>query len=115
MVENQSGCNIQVLRSENGKEYTSGEFNSFCKDVGIEHHLSVSYTLQQNGDSERRNRYILEMARCLLHEKNLRKQLWAEAANKQFFFRTCFLKNQTPFEAWYATNKKYCHKQRCAL
>lgn len=30
MVENQSGCNIQVLRSDDGKEYTSEEFNLFC-------------------------------------------------------------------------------------
>ncbi|RDX97839.1 hypothetical protein CR513_19344, partial [Mucuna pruriens] len=63
MVENQSGCNIQVLRSDNGEEYTSGEFSSFCDYAGIEHQLS------------RRNRYTMEMTRCMLHEKNLPKQL----------------------------------------
>ncbi|XP_012487948.1 uncharacterized protein LOC105801161 [Gossypium raimondii] len=29
-VENESGCMIQILRSDNGKEYTSETFNRFC-------------------------------------------------------------------------------------
>ena len=37
MVENQNGCKIQVLRSDNGKEYTSEEFNLFCMEASIEH------------------------------------------------------------------------------
>ena len=37
MVENQSGCKIQALRSDNGKEYTSGEFNLFCQETSIKH------------------------------------------------------------------------------
>jgi predicted aspartyl protease len=105
LVENESGCNIQVLRSDNGKEYTSGEFNSFCEEAGIKHQLTAPYTPQQNGVSERRNRYIMEMTRCMLHEKNLPKKFWAEAANTSVFLQnrlpTTAVKNQTPFEAWY--------------
>lgn len=37
MVENQSDCKIQVLRSDNGKEYTSEKFNMFCEEADIEH------------------------------------------------------------------------------
>ena len=72
-IENQSGCKIQVLRSDNGKEYTSNEFNKFCEETGIEHHLSAPYSPQQNGVSERKNRTIMKMSRCMLHEKNLPK------------------------------------------
>lgn len=36
LVENQSSCKIQILRSDNGKEYTSAKFNLFCKEVGID-------------------------------------------------------------------------------
>jgi hypothetical protein len=54
-VENESGLKIQILRSDNGREYTSGEFNQFCDDTGIEHQLTTPYTPQQNGVSERRN------------------------------------------------------------
>ncbi|XP_023734055.3 uncharacterized protein LOC111881897 [Lactuca sativa] len=44
MVENQSDWKIQVLRSDNGKEYTSEKFNMFCKEADIEHQLTVPYS-----------------------------------------------------------------------
>ena len=73
IVENKSGDQIQILRSGNGKEYTLENFNAFCEEAGIEHQLTAPYTPQKNGVSERRNKYILEMTRCMLHEKNLPK------------------------------------------
>ena len=76
-VENESGCRIQTLISDNGKEYTSESFNQFCDEADIQHQFTTSYTLQQNGVSERHNRHILEMTRCMLHEKNLSKQFKA--------------------------------------
>ena len=107
-VENESGLKIQILRLDNGKEYMSEKFNLFCEDSGIEHQLTTPYTPQQNGVSERRNRYILEMTRCMLYEKNLPKKFWAEAASTYVFLQnrlpTKALMNQTPFEAWYGYN-----------
>lgn len=73
-VENQSGCELHVIRSYNGTEYTSDKFNKFCKEAGIEHQLTVPYTPQQNRVSERKNRVIMEMTRCLLHEMELPKK-----------------------------------------
>nr|KYP43525.1 Retrovirus-related Pol polyprotein from transposon TNT 1-94 [Cajanus cajan] len=103
-VENQSDKQIQILRS-NGKEYTSENFNQFCEEIGIEHQLTTPYTPQQNGVSERRNKYILEMTRCMLHEKNLPKKFWSEAAHTVVFLQnrllTTAVKDQTPYEAWY--------------
>jgi len=105
MVENQSDCKIQAVRLDNGKEYTSAEFNMFCEEAGIEHQFTAPYTPQQNGVSERRNIYIMEMARCMLHDKELPKMFWAEAANTVVFLQnrlpTKALKDKTPFEAWY--------------
>jgi len=105
MVETQSGYKIQFLRSDNGKEYTSTKFNLFCEEAGIAHQLTAPYTPQQNGVSERRNRSVMEMARCMLHEKELPKTFWAEAANTTVFLQnrlpTKALKDKTPFEAWY--------------
>ena len=43
-IENKSGCTIQMLRSDNGKEYTSNKFNKFCEEAGIEHQLTAPYT-----------------------------------------------------------------------
>ena len=102
IVENQSGCKIQSIRSDNGKEYTLAEFNLVCKEAGIEHQLTAPYILEQNGVSERRNRYVMEMARCMLLEKELPKEFWAEAANTTVFLQNRlpakFLEDKTPFE-----------------
>ena len=73
LVENQADCRIKVLRSDNGTEYTSEKFGSFCEEVGIQHQLTIPYTPQQNGVSERKNCTVMEMARCLLIEKILPK------------------------------------------
>ena len=51
-IENQSGHRIQVVRSDNGTEYTLNKFAKFCHDAGIEHQYTTPYTPQQNGVSE---------------------------------------------------------------
>ena len=106
MVENQSGCKIQVLRSDNGKEYASKEFNLFSKQAGIEHQFTTPYTPQQHGVSEKRNIYIMQMTRCMLHDKELPKKFWVEAVSTVVFLQnrlpTKALKNKTPYEAWYS-------------
>lgn len=105
MVENQSDYRIQLLRSDNGKEYTSAEFNLFCEEAIIEHQLIVPYTPEQNGVRERRNKSVMEMVRYMLQEKELPKTFWAEATNTAVFLQnrlpTKALKDTTPFEAWY--------------
>ena len=109
-VENQSERKMQILRSDNGTEYTSDKFSKFCEDAGIEHQLTTPYTPQQNGVVERKNRTILEMARCLLHDKDLPKKFWAEAASTSVFLLnrlpTKALSKSTPFEAWYGFKPK---------
>ncbi|KAL4271407.1 hypothetical protein GQ457_13G027700 [Hibiscus cannabinus] len=79
--ENQSGKKIKTLRSDNGSEYTSRQFASYLKKLGIHHQLTVVYTPQQNGVSESKNMIVLNMARCLLFEKKIPKGFWAEAVN----------------------------------
>lgn len=103
-VENQSGCSIKVLRTDRGEEYTSNSFLDYCKRNGIKHQLTASYTPQQNGISERKNRTIVEMARSMLTEKNVPKVFWAEAvACAVYLLNRCPTKcvlNKTPEEAW---------------
>jgi transposase InsO family protein len=42
-VENLTGGKIKVLRSDNGREYTSKDFNYFCIEAGIKREYTVSY------------------------------------------------------------------------
>lgn len=45
LVKNQSGCKIKNLRSDRGTEFNSKKFNVFCEEQGLEHQLTVAYTL----------------------------------------------------------------------
>ena len=52
-VEKHCGRSLKVLRTDRGGEYTSNEFCVFCKNHGIKHQLTASYSPQQNGVIER--------------------------------------------------------------
>ena len=49
LIENLSNKRIKTLRSDNSREYTSKEFEAFCKDAGIKRELTTPYNPQQNG------------------------------------------------------------------
>jgi transposase InsO family protein len=103
-VEKQSGKCIKVLRSDRGKEYNSHEFDKFCEDEGIERQLTVAYSPQQNGVSERKNRTVMEMARSMIKDKGLPNKFWAEAVyTAVYILNRCPTKavnDKTPIEAW---------------
>ncbi|MCO5561640.1 hypothetical protein L7F22_015261 [Adiantum nelumboides] len=77
MVENETGCKVQTLRTDRGGEYMS----------------------------ERKNRSLMEMARCMLKAKSLPHKLWMEAvACAAHVLNRCptrALKTITPYESWY--------------
>ena len=52
LIENHSEKRIKTLRSNNGGEFTSGEFNDICKKAGIKRELTTPYNPQQNGVAE---------------------------------------------------------------
>ena len=81
MVENQCNHKIKVLRSDQGGEYISREFEEYCQNVGIQRQLTAAYSPQQNGVAERKNRVIDDMANSMLQEKGMPKSFWAEAVN----------------------------------
>ena len=43
-IELESGEKIKCLRTDNGGEYTSDEFDNFCQQEGIKRQFSVVYT-----------------------------------------------------------------------
>ena len=86
MIEKQTGKQIKYLRTDNGLEFCSDEFNRLCKSEGIVRHLTVRYTPQQNGIAERMNRMIMERVWYTLSNANLPKLFRAEAASTACFF-----------------------------
>lgn len=79
MVHTQYQTNIQVFRSDNGKEYFNILLSDFFLANGVVHQSSCVNTPQQNGIAERKNRHLLEVARALLFANKVPKYLWGEA------------------------------------
>lgn len=57
---------IGTLRTDNGGEYLSTEFQVYLKEKGIRHELTVPHSPQQNGVAERMNRTLVESARSMI-------------------------------------------------
>ena len=74
-VLNQYNTFVKTLRSDNAKEYLAVAFGfQPCLDShGIIHQTSYSYTPQQNSVAERKNRHLLDVARCLIFHMHLPK------------------------------------------
>ena len=86
---------------------------SFCTRSCISQEFSALITPQQNGVVERKNRVIQEMARTMLHNKDMARNLWGEVVNtachtvNRVYFRSGIKK--TPYELWKGrkSNVKY--------
>ena len=78
LIENHTNTKIKTLMSDNGGEYTSKDFDGFCKDVGIKRELTTPYNPQWNGVAERKNGTIMEAVRTMIHDQDLPMCLWAE-------------------------------------
>ncbi|MCO5562588.1 hypothetical protein L7F22_016216 [Adiantum nelumboides] len=83
----------------------SGTFKDFLEKKGIKHQYIMPFTPQQNGVAERKNKSLMETARCMLKAKSLPHKLWMEAvACAAHVLNRCpthALKTITPYEAWY--------------
>jgi len=64
---------LSGLRTDRGGEFTYNEFTSFCAAYDIQRQLTATYTPQQNGVAERKNRTIMIMVRSMLTEKKFPK------------------------------------------
>ena len=104
MVEKEVEQPIKCLRTDRGGEFTSLDFKAFCQEEGIKRQLTTAYTPHQNGVAERKNRTVMNMARCMLAAKKMPKSFWTEAVNWTFYLLnrcpTFAVKNITPQEAW---------------
>ena len=65
LAENEKGKRLKCLRSGNGGEYCSKDFDSYCSHNGIRREKTVPRTPQENGVLERLNKTIMEHARCM--------------------------------------------------
>jgi hypothetical protein len=92
------------IRSDHGREFENSKFGEFCLSYGIQYEFSSPITPQQNGVVERKNMVIQEMARVMIHSKNLAQHFWGEAVNTTcHIINRVYLRletNKTPYEIW---------------
>jgi transposase InsO family protein len=104
LVENQIGTKIKTLRSNNGGEFMSKNFDDFLRECGIQRQTSAPYTPQQNGVAEQANRTIMECVKSMILAEQLDLEFWAEVVNIAVYIKnpcpTEALDSKTPQEAW---------------
>ncbi|XP_016498615.1 uncharacterized protein LOC107817324 [Nicotiana tabacum] len=77
-VKGELDSRIRRLRTDNGGEFISDKFLSFCRQHAIKRDLTCTDTPQQNGVAERKILHLTETCKSWLHAKNFTKALWAE-------------------------------------
>ena len=103
-LQNEKSLEINRIRSDHSKEFENSFMESFCTRIGISQEFSSPITPRQNDVVERKNRVIQEMAKAMLHNKDVARNLWGEAINtacqmvNRVYFRPGTKK--TPCELW---------------
>ena len=60
-VQNEFEVKLKKIRSDNEKEFDNTNIEAYCDEVGIKHEVSATYTPQQNGVVERKNRTLITL------------------------------------------------------
>lgn len=96
-AEKQTGLKVKAIQSDNGTEYCNKTLDSFLEKEDILRRLSTAHIPQQNGVAERKNRTLVESARCMIEEASLLHSFWAEAiATANYIRNRCIFKSLNP-------------------
>lgn len=113
-VEKQTGQKIGIIRTDNGGEYTSDEFEALLATEGIIHQTTAPYSSQQGGVSERVNRTLEDSVRANLIEAELPIGFWPDAvaygaSTRNFCPTHSSLDGRIPEEAWTGRRQDVSH------
>ena len=112
-VENQMSLKINAIRTDNAGELTRGKALEFYLAHGIKQQTSYAKTPMQNGVVERKQKHILETAKCLFFQSNLPMKFWGDciqcAVNLINRMPLTVLGGIRPYEKFHGTNPKLDH------
>lgn len=112
LVERQSGLKLHALRTDNGGEFDSVEFNEYCQRQGILRELTTPYSSAHNGVAERMNRTLQDITRSLIKQANLPMSYWGEAVAMAAYLHSRLpgkSVSSTPFELWHCRKPSLGH------
>lgn len=92
-LQNEKGVSVNRLPSDHGREFENSRLQQFCTKVGIAQDFSAPITPKKNGVVESKNRVIHEMARTIMHNKDVDKNLLGETVNT-----ACHIVNRVYFK-----------------
>jgi transposase InsO family protein len=72
---------IVKIRSDNVTEFKNMNIKEWCDEEGVKHEFSTTYTSQQNGVVECKNKTLITLARAMLDDYGTPEKFWAEAIN----------------------------------
>ena len=108
-----AGHKVAAVRSDNGGEFISEEFDALLAERGSRRERTTAHTPQQNGVAERVNRTLLNSIRTMLHDGQLDDSFWDEALRTAVHIRnrvpTRALNGKTPHEAWTGNKPRVGH------
>nr|GEY23657.1 hypothetical protein [Tanacetum cinerariifolium] len=101
--------NIKVVRIDRRGEYVS-PFVELCAKYGIRHEFTATYSPQQNGIAERKNRTLKEMVTAMLINSGMSQDKWGKAILTATYLLNkipCKEKEETPYELWMGRKPSY--------
>ncbi|MBW0471930.1 hypothetical protein O181_011645 [Austropuccinia psidii MF-1] len=86
-----TGSTPKALRTDNAKEFTSAAFTDSLAKLGVALYPSLPYSPRENGEAERLNRTLGDMARAMVTQSQMPTRFW------QFAYASAsFMHNQIP-------------------
>ena len=79
MVKTQFQMSIQVLKTDNARDFFNSTLGPYLLSNDIVHQSTCVDAPQQGGVAEFKNRHLLEVARSLFFTSNIPKRFWGEA------------------------------------
>ncbi|KRX33511.1 Retrovirus-related Pol polyprotein from transposon TNT 1-94 [Trichinella murrelli] len=114
-IKQETGRDVQRIRTDGGHEFANREFDNLLTEKKIVHEKSPHYTPKCNGRAERENRTLVEKARSMLHARNLPRCLWADAVHTAAFLLNRIPNRKettkTPYEKWFGKRPTVEHLQ----
>lgn len=102
-----------TLRTDNGREFDSVQFQAYCTKEGIARYYTTPYSSAQNGIAERKNRTLQDAAWAMLKQSGLPRQYWAKAIAAATYLQNILpskaTANTTPYELWYNEKPTVTH------
>lgn len=98
------GTPVQILRSDNGREFSFNHTQDLLKDIDIEWNPTAPHNPNQNGNAERNFRTLFERVKAILHHEKMPRGFWRKAIDYVCYLKnrspTKRLKNKTLYEIW---------------